>query len=60
MALDLGDGRKRDFYDLTIRTKYLDARGSEGLSCFHAANGSANTSAVDSDDLDVIFSIERL
>jgi hypothetical protein len=60
MTFDFRDGRERDLYDLTVRTKHLNARCCEGLRCLHAAHGTSYPTTVSGDDLDVLFAVKRL
>jgi hypothetical protein len=60
MTLNFGDAWERDFYDLSIRTKHLDAGCCEGLRCLHAAYGTSYPTTVSGDDLHVLFAVKRL
>ena len=60
MTLNFGDAWERDLYDLSIRTKHLDAGCGEGLRCLHAAYGTSYPATVSRDDLDVLFAVKGL
>lgn len=60
MVFDFGDRRKRYFDDLTARTFHLDTRSGQSLCGFHAPDDAANAPAVEGDDLNVVFPVERL
>ena len=60
MILDFCNRREGYLHDLTIRAFDLYAGSGEGLGGFHAANNTAHASAVDSDNLDIILTVERL
>ena len=60
MIFNLGDRRKRYFDDLAARTLHLDTRSGQSLCGFHAPNNAANATAVECDDLNVVFPIKRL
>ena len=60
MVFDFGDGRKRDFYDLTVGTLHFDAGGRQGLSGFHTPNCSPDPPPIDRNDLYVVFTVKGL
>jgi hypothetical protein len=60
MVFDFGDGRKRNFYDLTVGALHFDAGGRQGLSGFHTPNGSPDSPPVDRNDLYVVFAVQGL
>jgi hypothetical protein len=60
VILDLGDGGKRDFNDLSVGDLNLYAWSREGLSGFHAANCAAYAPAVRGDYFHVVFAIQWL
>lgn len=60
MIFDLGDGGKRDLYDLPARNLDLHARRGEGLGCFHAPNFTAQPPPIDRNDLDVVLPVKWL
>jgi len=60
MIFDLGDRRKRYFDDLAARTLHLDTRSGQSLCGFHAPNNAANATAVEGNDLNVVFPVKRL
>ena len=55
--LDLSDRCKRYFDDFAARAFHLDTRSGQSLGGFHAFNDAANAPAINSDDLNVVFSV---
>jgi len=60
VVLYLCDVGKRDLDDLPVCALDFNARGSEGLSGFHAADDSADAPAVARYNFDVVFAVQRL
>ena len=60
MIFDLGDGGKRDLYNLPARNLDLHARRCEGLGCLHASNRTSHPPAIGRNDLDVVLAVEWL
>jgi hypothetical protein len=59
MVFDFGYGGKRYLYDLAVLTLHLHARRGQGLSGFHAPNDASDALAIERDDLDIVFAVER-
>jgi len=60
MALDLCNRWEGDLNDLPVRAEHLDAWRGERLRGFHTANCTPYSSAISSNDFNVVFPVERL
>ena len=60
MVLDFSYGGKRYLDDFPARAFYFDTGGCQGLRGFHALDDAADSLAVDGDDLNIVFAVERL
>lgn len=60
MILDFRDTWEGNFDYFAVGTFNLDAGRGEGLGGFHAANYAANALTVTRNNLNVVFSVERL
>jgi hypothetical protein len=60
MILNLGNRRKRDFDDLAVGAFHLYAGSGECLGRFHAANDTPDSLAVNRDNLNIAFAVQRL
>ena len=60
VIFDLGDVRKGYLDEFAIGALNFDAGGGQRLGRFHAPHDTADTPAIDRDDLDIVFTVERL
>ena len=60
VVFNLGDRRKGYFDDLAVRALYLHAGRGECLSGLHAPDNAPHALAVNRDDLDIVFTVQRL
>src|SRR6476620_5456730 len=60
MVFDFRDGRKRDFYYLTVSAFHLHAGSGECLSGFHAANDAPHTLSIHRNNFNIALAVKRL
>ena len=60
VIFDLGDVGKGYFNEFAIGALNFYAGSSECLGRFHAPHDTSDTPAVNHDDLDIVFTVERL